>query len=156
MYDENKAIAANKTGCNVLILTPCSLICHVLCSLHCRRFRYVHELSVAARDRVDSPLFWLTPLSASLVLHRTTFRLSPSFFTVRIQDGARLIKMHCPAKIRQHCSLRFMLILGISEIHSADCNQSLSATKIALEITTNIVPKRPALYHYKETINRDY
>ena len=79
-------------------------------SLECRRFpctRCVRELSVLARDREG----WLRnsgrggPLSASLLLPRTPFRLSPSLFRVWIRDDARLIKMRSLAKIRLHCRL---------------------------------------------------
>lgn len=86
---------------------------HQHTSLHCRRFPWVHKLSLLAQDRVDWPLFCLRksgwgggggrrreknflplplplPLLASPQLPRTPFRL----LWVQIQDGTHLIKMN--------------------------------------------------------------
>ena len=121
--DETNAILVNMRKCNVLILMLC-LFYHVLCSVQYIRLLCVHKSSVLVHriEYIRSHVGLLFSQSLSYSTRRLfVSRQAYSEFESG-QDGTCLIKMRSPTNVRLHYRLRFMLILRISEIHSADCS----------------------------------
>ena len=123
--DETKAIHVNTRACNALILMLCSFY-HVLCRVQYIRLLCVHKSSVLAR-RIEYIRSHVGLLFSQSLPYSTRRLFVSRQASSEFESKMALVSSKCALPLIYACTSctgygRFMLILRISEIHSADCS----------------------------------